>query len=195
MLPETSFESVRHFTHVEFAKLARAHKGPERLELLNGRIVMNPPAGWPAGEVGASVVAALSAHVRPRGLGRVFGGDQGFELPSGDTVSSDAAFISTERWDASTPPEEGAFLRIVPELVVEVLSPSTAAYDRGEKKLIYERNGVQEYWIIDPRARRAWQFVRTGERFEEPRVLEATDTLESSVIAGLSLPLKDVFAA
>ena len=37
----------------------------------------------------------------------------------------------------------------VPDLVVEVLSPSTAKYDRGKKKDTYERNGVKEYWIID----------------------------------------------
>jgi Uma2 family endonuclease len=45
-------------------------------------------------------------------------------------------------------------LRIVPDLVVEVLSRKTASQDPGEKKAIYERNGVREYWLVDPRTRR-----------------------------------------
>src|SRR4029079_6548928 len=97
----------------------------EGVALLNGRIVMNPPGGWPQGEVALTVGALLRAFVIERGLGRVLGSDQGFELPSGDVVSPDAVFLSAERWGASEPHEFGRFLRVVPDIVVEVgLSPS-----------------------------------------------------------------------
>ena len=46
-----------------------------------------------------------------------------------------------------------------PDLVVEVLSPSTGRYDRGRKKEIYERHGVREYWIVDPANRTVEQYV------------------------------------
>ena len=46
-----------------------------------------------------------------------------------------------------------------PDLVVEILSPSTARYDRGRKKNIYERNGVREYWIVDIANRSIEQYI------------------------------------
>ncbi len=131
-----TFESDQHFTQEEFAEYASSHVGLERVELINGRLLMNPRSGWPAGEASASVARVPGSQVRARGLGRVFGADQGFELPSGDTVGPDAAFVSAANWTSSAPHVPGKFLRIVPELVVEVLSEKTAARDRGEKKEI-----------------------------------------------------------
>jgi Uma2 family endonuclease len=91
--------------------------------------------------------------VKQRRNGKVLDSSQGFELPSGDTVEPDHSFVSNERWDAAPAPKLGEFLKVVPDLVVEVLSQKTASQDRGEKKAIYERNGVREYWLVDPRAR------------------------------------------
>jgi len=54
------------------------------------------------------------------------------------------------RIGAGPPPERGKFLRIVPNLVVEILSRATSRRDRSEKKDVYERNGIAEYWIVDP---------------------------------------------
>ena len=55
---------------------------------------------------------------------------------------------SATRWSC-----RGEFLRTVPTLVVEILSHSTARRDRTKKKAVYARNGVAEYWIVDPDAR------------------------------------------
>lgn len=67
------FESIDCMTQGEFAAWVAA--SPERekgCELLNGRIVMTPPAGHPHGQIGARLGAILEAHVRARGLGRTF---------------------------------------------------------------------------------------------------------------------------
>lgn len=134
MGPQYSFESAQYVTQDEFASwVAKRMSDLERCELLSGRIVRSPPSGWPQGETAAVIGAGLLAYVRGANLGRVFGPDQGFELPSGDTVAPDAAFVSTQRWAATETHVPGKFLRVVPELVVEVLSPSTASRDRGEK--------------------------------------------------------------
>ena len=52
-----------------------------------------------------------------------------------------------------------------PDLVVEILSPSTARHDRGRKKDAYERNGVREYWIVDPSNRSIEQYILENGRF------------------------------
>ena len=52
-----------------------------------------------------------------------------------------------------------------PDLIVEVLSPRTARYDRGAKKDVYERYVVREYWIVDPRIRSVEQYVLEGGKY------------------------------
>ena len=52
-----------------------------------------------------------------------------------------------------------------PDLVVEVLSPSTGRYDRGHKKDVYEKHGVREYWIVDPGNRMVEQYVLENGHF------------------------------
>ena len=190
---ETSFESTRSFTQEEFARWMVDHEGDfARYELLNGRIVMTPPSGWPQGEASATVVAPLHAFVRKAGLGRVFGADQGFELPLGDTVGPDAAFVPRSRWDASAPHVAGKFLRVVPDLIVEILSPSTLSRDRGEKKAIYERGGVLEYWLLDVPARHLTRHVAENGRYGAPIVLDEDQTVTSSVLPGFTLAVRDL---
>lgn len=52
-----------------------------------------------------------------------------------------------------------------PDLVVEILSPGTARYDKRHKKDVYERHGVREYWIVDPANRTVEQYILEEERF------------------------------
>lgn len=183
---ELSFESTTGMTQDQFAEWARAREGwdPNGYELLNGRVVMNSPAGFPHGEVGSNIQLLLAGFVKPRGLGRVFDSSQGFELPSGDTVEPEHSYVSNERWSAAPPPEPGKFLRVVPDLIVEVLSASTATRDRGEKRGIYERNGVREYILVDWRARTLSAHVSESGRFVERGA--GVDTWESVVLPGLT---------
>jgi Uma2 family endonuclease len=154
-LPELTFESTRTLNQSEFTGWVRKRPSSDcnRYELLNGRVVMTPPAGYPHGFIEGKLAGMLEPFIRERQLGVCLGSSQGFELPSGDTVAPDHSFVSTDRWQAMPPPREGEFLKIVPDLVVEILSPSTASHDRGEKRAIYERSGVREDWLVNSRAR------------------------------------------
>jgi Uma2 family endonuclease len=191
-----TFESVETLSQAEFAEWIAArprNDDPRRYELLNGRIVMNPPAGWPHGESELAIGAAISRHVRQSRLGRAFGASQGFELPSGDTVGPDVSYVSNARWEASSPHEPDKFLKVVPDLVVEVLSPSTATRDRGEKKGIYEQNGVREYWLVDTRARTVVVFHAAGGRFDAGSTFEESGVVRSAVLPELSVPGREIF--
>jgi len=189
-------ESTRTFTQAEFARQAdwlHRWSRPLRVELLHGRIVMTPPAGYPHGEIAANIVRILGTFVHAGAKGKVFDSSQGFELPSGDTVEPDVTFISIERWSAAPPPEDGAFLRVVPDLVVEILSPSTASKDRGEKKAIYEQNGVREYWLVDRTAREIVAFtIEDGGRYGQERVFAERERPTSFVLAGLAFDVAEV---
>lgn len=195
-MAEPIFESVTTMGQADFVRWVheRDMSGDvHRYELLNGRVVMNPPAAWPHGEVESRLLRRLGNVVEPGRLGRLLGSSQGYELPSGDTVEPDASFVSNARW-AATPPVAGKFLQVVPDLVVEILSPSTTTRDRGEKKAIYAGAGVREYWIVDPRGRTVTIFVgEASDRFSAGLVLGEDDTIESDVLPGLGFVVRELF--
>lgn len=83
--------------------------------------------------------------------------------------------------------------RGAPDLVVEILSPSTSSKDSIIKRALYERHGVPEYWVVDPETRTLYQFVLESGRYTEPAVLGAEDRLESATISEVTFDLSDLF--
>lgn len=193
-MPEPLFESITTMDQASFAAWieSRPAHDDNHYELLNGRVVMNPPAGWPHGSVGSRLVTRMTLASDAGAHGRVFDSSQGFELPTGDTVEPDASFVSTVRWRAAPPPIAGKFLAVVPDLVVETLSRSTTTRDRGEKKAIYAAAGVREYVLVDTRARTLTCFATAGDRFDGGRILDEDETWHSVVLPGLSFALIDL---
>lgn len=188
------FESVTTMDQASFATWmeTRVARDDNHYELLNGRVVMSPPAGWPHGSVEGRLVTRMMTASDAARHGLVFGSSQGFELPTGDTVEPDASFVSMARWRAAPPPEIGKFLRVVPDLLVEILSPSTTSRDRGEKKAIYALAGVREYLLVDARARTLTVFLEGGTRFDLGRTFAEHERWSSAALPGLSLSLADL---
>lgn len=69
-----------------------------------------------------------------------------------------------------------------PELIVEVLSPTTAKHDRQEKYLAYEKNGVHEYWIIDPEHETMEVWVLQNDKFQRQAAYGRNDTFTSALL-------------
>lgn len=195
MVQETAFRSEEEFTQKEFRRWLERRPASDvnHYELLRGRIVMSPPASWRHGRIGAVLVRLLETHVEAGRLGRVFDASTGFELPSGETLEPDVAFVSRERWEAGPRPQGDELLRIVPDLVVEILSPSTARRDRTEKREIYAQNGVGEYWLVDPLHREVGVLRREGGGFGAP-VSVSAGPIPSLVLSGLAACAEDLFA-
>jgi len=124
----------------------------------------------------------------------VFGSSTGYDLPSGDTVEPDAAFIAHERWAAGPQVRRGQFLKIVPTLIVEILSPATAKRDRTEKKRLYEMNGVKEYWLVDQDRREVTVFHLTERRYDAGTHFTVHQTLHSTVLPGFAVSVRSFFA-
>lgn len=191
------FESVEVYSVDEFERWVREQEergDTNHYELLSGRIVMRPPAGWPHGSVEGTLVRELGTFVHRNGLGHTFGSSQGFVLPGGHVVEPDVSFVSNKRWQAAPPPVAGKFLELVPDLVIEILSPSTSSRDRGEKLLLYSQAGVGEYWIVNYNLRRVsiWRLGDGG--LSGPAVVEGEDALVASrVVAGFELTVASIF--
>jgi len=183
-------------TQDEFEGWCRTFDGSDlgRFEFLHGCVVAEPPASWPHGKLDATLSHRFVSHVEAAGIGLVFGSSQGFALPSGDTVAPDVAVILRQTWEAAPAPAPDMFLRVVPDLVVEVLSPSTAWKDRGLKRRIYDRNGVREYWLVDPRRRTITVIARGANgRLGSERKVTGDEPAQSLLLPGLTVRPSDIF--
>jgi Uma2 family endonuclease len=82
-----------------------------------------------------------------------------------------------------------------PDLIIEILSPSTEANDRSDKYTLYERHGVREYWIVNPEHRFIEVYTHDGSGFARRGVFIAgqNETFESPVL-GKPVPLAPIFA-
>lgn len=193
--PELAFESTQMLSPAEFVAwlAARPEWDEHRYELLGGRVVMTPPAGHPHGYIESQLATRLAAFIEAHRLGVSLGSSQGFALPSRDTIEPDFSFVSHERWQAMPSPRDGEFLQVVPDLVVEILSPSTAGRDRVRKRRIYERNGVREYWLVDPRARTIQILSRRADRFDDGTLHAGDAVVVSSVLRGIGVTVASIF--
>ncbi len=106
----------------------------------------------------------------------------------GNIFQPDLIYIAAERTDMVKDRVRG-----VPDMVLEILSPSNAYYDLRQKKDVYEKFGVKEYIIIDPIAKNAeLYFLKDGNYLLQQKAQQA-DVLRSVILPGLELDLNKIF--
>lgn len=123
---------------------------PGKAELIDGRIVVLPPGGNDHGAIEAAIGAILHGFVRQHRLGRVYPGDTGFIIDDHTVLCPDVAFVSRARL-AGTGGE--GFVAAIPELVVEVVSPSDHWSGVMAKAQRWLKAGSEQVWIVDPATR------------------------------------------
>ena len=126
--------------------------------------------------------------VRDNGLGQVFFAPYDVILSIEDVVQPDLLFVTKEREGIiSERGCEGA-----PDLVVEVLSPSTEQRDRELKRKVYAKYGVVEYWLVDPDSRTIEVMELEADDFASRSVFTEGGVLTTGVIPSLE-PISQVF--
>ena len=162
----------------------------KRYELLNGELMMVPAPNRKHQEVLGALYAELRRFTQEHGAGRVFVAPFDVVLSDTDVVQPDVLFISRAREHRIT--DEN--VRGAPDLVIEVLSPSTADRDLGYKHELYCRHGVLEYWIIDPVAETVAIHRQRDGKFERTGRFGRGESLATAVLEGLALALDDILA-
>ena len=118
----------------------------KRYEIIDGELFVTPSPFRPHQRAVTRLTSYLSVFVREKDIGEVFVAPFDVVFSRFDVVEPDLLYVSKGRLSVLTEKNvQGA-----PDLVVEVLSPSTAETDRTIKLKLYARYGVQEHWIIDP---------------------------------------------
>ena len=178
-------EPKTKLTYDDYAKTPE----DERWELINGDLIMAAAPNTAHQSIELGIAAPMWTFVWDGDLGRVYTSPIDMVLSDYDTVQPDVVFVSKEREGIITRPS----IRGAPDLVVEILSPSTTRRDWQDKFDLYELHGVPEYWMADPDARVIWVFIlREGEFVEVGRYGE-DDTLVSPTLPGFELDLSKVF--
>ncbi len=94
--------------------------------------------------------------------------------------------------DASKLDERGCMG--APDLVIEILSPYTAAKDMKIKRDLYEQHGVREYWLVHPTDKTLMVYcLRQDKQYAKAEIYASQDIVESTVIEGLKIELTDLF--
>jgi len=160
----------------------------QKVEFINGEVIVQTPAKWRHTTVVRNLLILLSTYVSKHNLGSV-GQEKVLVTLTRNDYEPDVVYFGPEKARSLTP-DQMKFP--APDLVVEVLSPSTEENDRGIKFLDYAAHGVAEYWIVDPEAEMIEQYVLKGEVYQL-RVRTDTGTVRSVVLAGFAIPVRAVF--
>ncbi|MBK8027598.1 MAG: Uma2 family endonuclease [Chloroflexi bacterium] len=161
----------------------------EFIELIDGKVVIGVGARTKHQSIVVKCIL-LMGRILPQQGGQIFTSRTEVALDEFNIYEPDVLYLAP---DTRCVVEEK---RIVgaPELVVEVLSPSTAKIDRMQKFRAYERHGVREYWIADPANETLEVWLLRDGKFELLGIFAAGDTFDSAVLAGLKVAAAEILA-
>ena len=161
----------------------------KRYELLHGELVTIPTPGELHQRISAQLGWRLVQFASENSLGRVYNAPFDVVLSDTDVVQPDLLFVSNARGHIITSENiQGA-----PDLVIEILSPSTATRDRTFKRTLYARHGVKEYWMVDTTAKDITVLLLGDQGFEVVDTCGEGEALTSPTLQGFRLNLDDIF--
>ena len=181
-------------TPEQFEQLAHAEQ-TVRMELTqDGELIVMSPTGGTAGRKNSRLTQQIRNWTDRDGTGEVFDSSTVFVLPNGARKSPDVSWIELTRWNQLTSAQQDGFPPIVPDFVIELVSPSDIKNQRYEdlqaKMLEYLDNGVRLGWLIEPSAKTV-EIYRVGKQVE---ILNNLQTLlGENVLPGFVLDLSEIF--
>jgi Uma2 family endonuclease len=137
-----------------------------RHEIIDGAHYMSPAPGTDHQSVSRHLQFALYRRIEENGLGYVFDAPTDLQLALTDVVQPDLIVVLSEHREIILPSR----IRGVPDLVVEILSPSTTERDLTLKRALYEHHAVPEYWIVNIDERSIQRFRLQGAEYGEPEM-------------------------
>ena len=176
----------KKFTYEDYAKTPEG----EWYEVHDGELIRLQTPLIRHQRARARLGTRMYRFVEERGLGESFFVPLDMVLTDHDIVQPDIFFVTNERIGVITEDNvQGA-----PDLVVEILAPSTAARDTGYKRDLYEKHRVKEYWMADTDSRTITVLrLNAAGFFEASGTYGEGDTFESSVLTGFTVNVSDAF--
>jgi Uma2 family endonuclease len=181
------------WTYQDYLRLPRRPDDGRRFEVIRGVLYVTATPTFPHQYAVGEIFSVLRDFGRRHGLGLALVAPFNIRLPEriGDPMAPDVMFFRK----GNEPRDDGSDFQGVPDLVVEVLSPSTRRRDRTVKLEAYRDAGVAEYWIADPRARTVEVFGFSDDRtsYVEIGRYAKEDEVISVLLPGLRVPVAEIF--
>lgn len=160
-----------------------------RYEILEGELSVTPSPVTKHQRVSRNLLIPLARFVREHHLGEVLAAPMDVILSNVSVVQPDLLFVTRERSHLITEKNiQGA-----PDLIVEILSPTTASMDRTAKMQLYARYGVPHYWLVDPEAEALEAYELAEGAYELKADLSASADYYPAPFPGLVVPLKELW--
>ena len=182
--------AAAHMTAAEFLAIGEDPNG-RRWQLIDGELVVNEPT-WMHNEPQGTIFFALSVWARGDSKRGRVGLPLDVEMDDRNVYAPDVVWYRDARAPARGDPPPYP----VPDIAVEVRSPSTWRLDIGTKKSGYERRGLPELWLVDTAADVVLVYRRSSfkaPQFDVSLELTTADTLTSPLLPGFALPVGEVF--
>ena len=180
---------VKTYTLEEFWELPEP-PDHSKLELIAGVLYMTPPPGYLHENAISRLLRLLPEYLIKTGdKGRLYVPRAGIWKTPHTWLEPDLFYVSAQT-QAKLEPN----YRTTADLVVEVISPGSAIYDRNTKADTYAALGVKELWLVDEASGIIEVRVLKGDRYAPSVVLESDDQLRSTVLPGLELAVRSVFS-
>jgi Uma2 family endonuclease len=163
-----------------------------RHELVEGEHVVTPAPTRRHQELAVRLLLALGNYLQAHPIGHLYPAPIDVILSDTDVVQPDIVYVSHERSQVL-----GTWIHGAPDLAVEIVSPSSRRNDEVLKRRLFDRFDVREYWVVDPEVESV-KVYRRSEAGTFPRAAELSreegHTLESPLLPGLTIALRDLFA-
>jgi Uma2 family endonuclease len=176
----------RKLTRYDYYDLPES--GP-RYQLIDGDLFMAPAPDRAHQHYAGNLDYLLRRYLESNPIGLLYHAPFDVELNDFNVYQPDIVFVRKERFAIFT--EHG--IEGGPDLVIEVLSPKTARFDLGMKRVNYFRAGVEELWIVDPKVKQIAIYKR-ADPDNAAFNLKSGDRLTTEVLPGLLLSVDDIFA-
>ena len=173
------------FTYSDYLLLPEG----DRRELIEGDFYVAPSPTFVHQSILFNLASLLRRFVDANRLGVIVLAPMDVILDDQNVVQPDILFVSNERSGIIEDYIFGA-----PDLVIEILSPSTADRDRQSKLDLYDRFGVREYWIVDPNENTI-QVIEMETGGQNATRTYTSGSASSALLPGLVVPLDEVFAS
>lgn len=158
-------------------------------QIIGGELHMTPAPTPYHQEISLNLAFILNSFVKQHKTGSIYTAPVDVVLSMTDVVQPDLVYVSRERLNIITKKN----IVDAPDLVVEVLSDNTETIDRQKKRVLYEKHGVKEYWIVDPSEKTIEQHILKENSFQIKATIRGNQSLTSMVIEKFTLTADDVF--
>ena len=174
---------------LRFEDLEHTPEDGNRYEIMDGELLVSPAPRMLHQRIVTQPARFLGNHIEEHGLGEVWVAPTSVILDPWTALEPDIVYVSIERSHIVS--ERG--IEGVPDLVIEVLSPSTADRDRTIKFHRYEQAGIPNYWIVDTEGQHLTQYGLGESGYNVLNTIRINEGVETALLPGFSVPIQALF--